>query len=67
MDIEDVIKLIEYIKSSDEDFLIELDKRFNRVNEILDEMFGIMWEIREENKKPISKIMNNENEEISFK
>lgn len=67
MDIEDVIKLIEYIKSNDEDFFIELDKRFNRVNEILDEMFGIMWEIREENKKPISKIMNNENEEISFK
>ena len=67
MNIEDVIKLIEYIKSNDEDFFIELDKRFNRMNEILDEMFGILWEIREENKKPISKIMNNENEEISFK
>lgn len=67
MNIEDVIKLIEYIKSNDEDFFIELDKRFNRMNEILDEIFGILWEIREENKKPISKIMNNENEEISFK
>lgn len=66
MDVDDVITLIEYIKDNDEEIYRELDRRFNRINELLDEMFRVIWEIKDQNKKiSIENIDDEEN--IPFK
>lgn len=51
MDVDDVITLVEYIKDNDEEIYRELDRRFNKTNELLDELFGVILEIRDQNNR----------------
>lgn len=67
MDVDDVITLMEYIKDNDEEIYRELDRRFTRISELLEEMLRVIWEIRDHNKKTSIEITNGENEELPFK
>lgn len=66
MDVDDVITLIEYIKDNDEEIYIELDRRFTRTNELLDEIFRLIWEIKDQNKEFSIKENDNKNEDMPF-
>lgn len=66
MDVDDVITLIEYIKDNDEEIYIELDRRFTRTNELLDEIFRLIWEIKDQNKESSIKENDNKNEDMPF-
>ena len=66
MDVDDVITLIEYIKDNDEEIYIELDRRFTRTNELLDEIFRLIWEIKDQNKESSIKENDNNNEDMPF-
>lgn len=66
MDVDDVITLIEYIKDNDEEIYRELDRRFTRTNELLDEIFRLIWEIKDENKESSIKENDNKNEDMPF-
>ena len=66
MDVDDVITLIEYIKDNDEEIYRELDRRFTRTNELLDEIFRLIWEIKDQNKESSIEENDNKNEDMPF-
>ena len=66
MDVDDVITLLDYTKENDEEIYRELDRRFRKVNELLDEIFNVVCEIKYQNKASIETNIDDNKENVPF-